>query len=618
MAQVVLAEKIRSTIQKRDDKGVIRHGAEWLTLWSDPDSLKTDAEKRSEHETRRARLEAERRLAAVARSISGNPALEVKFHAASPSESPSLPSLRGEIDSYALIARFHSTELHAQLAPTDPAERRLFDLCESIRCEAVGARLYPGICENLVAHHLERLESSDLLHAHLASLVPLSEGLRMVLRDSLLEKPEPSIPSVAFRMWDQWIRARFSEDLQALRLAQDDQAAYSRLALIMIRGLLKELGSDEGRKRRFQPTARKAAGSEEESTDERVAVDRLREDPTGDIFEPGGNLFPENTPQKILAAADNRLATAAPPYKAFTTAHDRVARATDVVDVATLRSARANLDQRRAAFRRDLTRLVMRLQRRLLARQIRDWEFDLDEGLIDAARLDRVIVNPGFASAYKQEHESEFRDSAVFILIDNSGSMRGKPIEIACLVSDLISAALERCNIACEILGFTTSAWKGGESLRDWVRCGRPANPGRLNDLLHIIYKSAEERVRRSRVNLCAMLEPSLLKENIDGEAILWAARRLLDRPEQRKVLIVISDGAPVDQATLENNADKEILDRHLREVIREIEGTSGVELAAIGVKHDVGGYYRNSVQIDNIENLGISLVSVIDKLLQD
>jgi len=616
MAQVAMAEKVRSTIQKRDDKGVIRHGAEWLTLWSDPDSLKTDAEKRSEGEAKRARLEAERRLAAVARSISGNPALEVKFRATSAAESPSLPSLRGEIDSYALVARFHSAEMHAQLAPADPAERRLFDLCESVRCEAVGARLYPGVSENLVAHHLERLRASDLLNAHLASLVPLSEGLRMVLRDALLEKMEPSIPSAAFRMWDQWIRGRFEENLTSLCRAQKDQAAYGRLALVFVRGLLKELGSDEGRKRRFQPSARKAAGTDEESPDERVAIDRLREDPTGDIFEPGGNLFPENLPKAALGGEG--VSAALPVYKVFTTTHDRVARAADLVDIAALRAARANLDERRAEFRRDLTRLVMRLQRRLLARQIRDWEFDLEEGLIDAARLDRVIVNPGFASAYKQERESEFRDSAVSILIDNSGSMRGKPIEIACLVSDLISAALERCSIACEILGFTTSAWKGGESFRDWVRCGRPPSPGRLNDLLHIIYKSADERVRRSRVNLCAMLEPSLLKENIDGEAILWAARRLLERPERRKVLIVISDGAPVDQATLEYNADTEILDRHLRKVIGEIEGTSGIELAAIGVKHDAGRYYRNSVQIDKIESLGASLVSVIDKLLSD
>ena len=228
---------------------------------------------------------------------------------------------------------------------------------------------------------------------------------------------------------------------------------------------------------------------------------------------------------------------------------------------------------------------------------MRNWSFDLDEGLVDASRLDRVVVNPGFASAYKQEEESEFRDSVVSILIDNSGSMRGKPIEIACLVSDMISAALERCGVSCEILGFTTRGWKGGQSAQDWARAGRPENPGRLNDTLHIIYKSADEPVRRSRLALCAMLDASLLKENIDGEALLWASRRLITRRESRKLLIVISDGAPVDQATLEENADKAILDRHLREVIAEIEESGAIELAAIGVKHEAAKYYRNSAR---------------------
>ena len=597
-----MAEKVRSTIQKRDDKGVIRHGAEWLTLWSDPDSVKTDAEKRSDSDARRAKLDVERHLAAAARSIARDPALKVPR-----GESQSLPSLRGEIDSYALVQRFHSSEVHAQFAPADPAEHRLFDLCEHVRCESLGAELYRGVAENLVAHHIEQLEAADLMNAHLASLVPLSEALRMVLRDTLLARPEPSIPTAGFRMWDQWLRARFSGELDALRLAQHDQSAFAQHAIPFIRGLLNELGSGEGKKRRFTPTTK---------GNERVLVDRLREDPLGDIFEPGGGLFLDTKPKSLLPAAVPPEVP--PPYAVFTTRHDRVARAADLVDVATLRAFRAALDERRADSRRDLGRLVMRLQRRLLARQIRDWSFDLEEGLIDASRLDRVIVNPGFASAYKQEKESEFRDSAVCLLIDNSGSMRGKPIEIACLASDLISAALERCKIACEILGFTTSGWKGGESFKDWVQAGRPPNPGRLNDLLHIVYKSADEPVRRSRINLCAMLETGLLKENIDGEAILWAARRLLARPEQRRILIVISDGAPVDQATLETNADREILDRHLRQVIAEVENSGAIELAAIGVKHDVGRYYSNCVQIDDIENLGISLVAVIDKLLSD
>jgi cobaltochelatase CobT len=609
-----LAETVKSTIQKRDDKGIIRHGAEWLTIWSDPDSLKTGAEMRAEAAAHRERIEMEYRLAAAARSVSGNPELQIVFGAdGRAADLPPLPALRGEIDSYALIQRFHSPAVHHDLAPAEPGARRLFDLCEHVRCEAVGAQRFPGIRENLVAHQLERLRKSNLLNAHLASLVPLAEGLRMVLRDALLEAAEPSIDSQAFWMWHQWLRARFSQDLHALRLTQQDQLSYASISLAFIEKLLKELGSDEGRKRRFEPSGSESGEAVEDGGD-LLDAERMREDPAGDVFQPGGDLFLEEHPKPFAAPVNDAASPA--PYAVFTTSHDRVARPTDLVDPAALRKSRLDLDRRRADFRRDFAHLVTRLQRRLLARQMRNWSFDLDEGLIDASRLDRVIVNPGFASAYKQEQESEFRDSVVSILIDNSGSMRGKPIEIACLASDMISAALERCAVACEILGFTTSGWKGGNSARDWARAGRPKDPGRLNDLLHIVYKSADEPVRRSRAHVCAMLETALLKENIDGEALLWAWRRLLTRPESRKVLIVISDGAPVDQATLEHNADKAILDRHLRGVIAAIEASRSIELTAIGVKHDVGRYYRNSVQIDKVENLGASLVAMVDTLL--
>lgn len=620
----LMPETVRSTIQKRDDKGIIRHGAEWLALWSDPGSLKTEAEKRSDAAEYRARLQTEHRLAAAARSLSGNPELQVVFGGGSGSASGAdlggLSAWRGEIDSYALIRRFHSPELHPQLAPAAPPAARLFDLCEQIRCEALGARRFPGVRENLVAHHLERLRRSDLLNAHLASLIPLAEGLRMVLRDALLGSPEPSIGSSGFWMWDRWIRARFPGELNAMRLTQGDQSAYAPHSFALIGRLLEELGTDEGKKRRFSPTGSQS-GTEADDGNDALAADRLKEDVAGDNFEPGGDLFPEGVHKPLVATPDGEAAEAPRPYSAFTTAHDRIVRSAELVELsplqnARLREARTSLETRRADFRRDFGRLVIRLQRKLLARQVRDWSFDLEEGLIDASRLDRVIVNPGFASAYKRERESEFRSSVVSILIDNSGSMRGKPIEIACLASDMLSAALERCGVACEILGFTTRGWKGGQSAKDWVRAGRPPDPGRLNDLLHIVYKSAGEPVRRSRAKVCAMLDEGILKENIDGEALLWASRRLLMRPESRKALIVISDGAPVDQATIEHNRDKAILDRHLRQVIAGIENSGGIELSAIGVNHPVGRYYRNSVQIDRVESLGASLVAMADRLL--
>ncbi len=615
-------DAIRSTIQKRDAKGVIRHGGEWLTLWSDPNSMKSDAELKREAAEHGAALRLEQQLGAAARAVSADPGMQISFAGsgagvfetlsrAEALDAEALSALRGEIDSCALVRRYHDASVHRELAPAEAASRTLFDVCEEVRCETLGARRLPGVCQNLVASHRRRLRQSDLLNAHLASLIPLAEGLRMVVRDSLLGASDPSIASSGFWMWDRWLRARFASHLIGLTASMADQAAYAALARGLIENLVTELGSTYGKGRRLQPTS---DGSGERPTDG-SGVARLFEDENG-IFEPGSAVLLDDGAREVSLLHARAENAKAPPYSAFTTAHDLVLHATELVDAATLRKERATLERRRAEFRKDLARLVTRLQRKLLARQTRNWSFDLDDGLIDASRLDRIVVDPGFASAYKQEEEAEFRDTVVSILIDNSGSMRGKPIEIACVASDMIATALERCGISCEVLGFTTRGWKGGESTKDWVRAGRPDNPGRLNDTLHIIYKSADEPVRRTRLAMCAMLDSGLLKENIDGEALLWASRRLLMRRESRKVLIVISDGAPVDQTTLEENTDRAILDRHLRDTIAQIESSSSIELAAIGVKHDVRKYYANSARIDKVDALGETLVRMIDELV--
>ena len=612
---------VRSTIQKRDAKGVIRHGGEWLTLWSDPDSMKSGAELKREAAEHGAALKLEQQLGAAARAVSADPDMQISFAGSgvgafetlSPAEATddeALSALRGKIDSYALVRRYHDASVHRDMAPAPPVARTLFDMCEEVRCEALGARQFPGVGQNLVASHRHRLRQSDLLNAHLASLIPLVEGLRMVVRDSLLGASDPSIASSGFWMWDQWLRARFASHLIGLTASMADQAAYAALTRRLIEDLVAELGSTDGKGRRLQPTSNTPGDEQKDGTGV-----RLFEDENG-TFQPGGAMLLDDNAREVSLLHGPAENARAPPYSAFTTAHDLVLHATELVDSATLRKERATLERRRGEFRKDLARLVTKLQRKLLARQTRNWSFDLDDGLIDASRLDRIVVDPGFSSAYKQEEESEFRDTVVSILIDNSGSMRGKPIEIACVASDMISTALERCGVSCEVLGFTTRGWKGGDSAKEWVRAGRPENPGRLNDTLHIIYKSADEPIRRTRLALCAMLDSALLKENIDGEALLWASRRLLMRPESRKVLIVISDGAPVDQRTLEENADKAVLDRHLRDVIAQIESSSSIELAAIGVKHDVRKYYANSARIDKVDALGEALVRMIDDLV--
>jgi cobaltochelatase CobT len=614
-------ETVRSTILKRDEKGLVRNGAEWLALWSDPNSMRSRSERAEQRTSERQQLEIAGKLSAAARSLSGHSDVDVQIGDAEGAvglragldelSEANMPELRGRIDSAALFLRFHDADKHAALAPDRPGDARLSNLLELLRCEAAGARRLRGIGDNLVAAHRARLAKSDLLGAHLASLVPLEEAIRMVVGDALVGRQDPSIPTSGFWMWHRWMHQRLSPQIDALVNSVEDQEIYGRAAQAFIDALYAALhGRGEGPVRR--ELSNRAGGGPEEGDLEHGSSQTEEES-----FEPGPEaLVSDEDAASIWPILDLPSVATRLPYHAYTTRHDQVARAEDLVPQQMMRQAQEALDKRRSANRRAMARLVTQLQRRLMAKQARSWTFDLEEGLVDASRLDRVVVNPGFTDAYKQEEESQFRDTCVTLLIDNSGSMRGKTIELACLAADLICAALENCSVSTEVLGFTTMGWKGGKSAQDWMRADRPANPGRLNDLLHVIYKSAEEPYRRARLNLCAMMSADILKENIDGEALAWAARRLTTRPEQRRILIVISDGAPVDQATIEANEDKEILDRHLREVIGEIERSGQIELTAIGVRHDVDKYYRSARRIDAIDDLGPALIGALDALL--
>jgi cobaltochelatase CobT len=306
-----------------------------------------------------------------------------------------------------------------------------------------------------------------------------------------------------------------------------------------------------------------------------------------------------------------------PSYTAYITAFDEIVAAEDLCDAEELSRLRAQLDQQLSHLQGVVARLANRLQRRLLAKQTRSWDFDLEEGILDAARLSRVVLDPFHPLSFKQERETDFRDTVVGLLIDNSGSMRGRPITVAAMSADILARTLERCGVKVEILGFTTRAWKGGNAREKWVAQGKPPNPGRLNDLRHIVYKSADAPWRRSRKNLGLMLREGLLKENIDGEALLWAHSRLIARTEQRRILMVISDGAPVDDATLSANPGN-YLARHLRDVIEWIETRSPVELTAIGIGHDVTRYYRRAVTIVDAEELGGTLIGNLSDLFEE
>lgn len=613
-----MTDEVRSTAQKRDDKGVVRHGGEWLAIWSDPNSLKTDTEKREEDNHRRALSAVEASLAATVRSMAGHD-VDVVFGGEKNGQSDqvvlphlaadgaNLWALRGECDARASFLAHHNADIHKLEFPSDPVAARLFHLLEHLRCEALEARAFPGVAHNLVKYHLQRLERAQLLHAHLASLLPLAEALRMVCRDTFLMVPDPSIQTAGFRMWDRWLRERFQAHLDEMSSALADQRDFAQFAKAFLADLLTELPSAGERQRRAMTEKSGAAGEDEEDR-------QPSDDPTdAPLFEPGEFEADSSDTTQTMA---QRQSTPAMPYRAFTTRHDQIVQASDLVPSASLREARTKLDEKMSEYRQEIARLAGRLQRRVMALQSRQWEFDLDEGLIDAAKLDRVVVNPGIEHVYKQETSSPFRDTVVTLLIDNSGSMRGKQVETACVVAELLAAALERCSISTEILGFTTSAWKGGKSMKDWLRAGKPDAPGRLNDLLHIVYKDAATPLRRARDSICAMLSPSILKENVDGEALEWAARRLLQRPEQRKILIVLSDGAPVDQATLERNDDKTLLDRHLRRVIAQIQSSGGIELSAIGIRHDVSAFYPVSRRVDQIPDLADTMVELLDRYL--
>ena len=613
-----MADDVRSTIQKRDEKGVVRHGGEWLAIWSDPNSLRSQADKREQSARLQATRSLEASLAATARSMAGRnidvcfgkdeqPTRNAIHVPRLEDDARNLETVRGICDASASFLAHHDPDLQHELAPKDPLEARLFLLLEQLRCEALEARMFPGVGRNLVALQHARLEAAQLMHAHLASLLPAAEALRMVCRDSFLGTTEPSIQTAGFRMWDRWLRERFQPQLDAMTTALADQRLFGVASVRFLADFLAELPkAGERHRRQINHPSDQLDGDDHE----RRESDDISDAP---LFEPGELEADVSAPSALVHLdADQPKAT----YSAFTTRHDRIVSSAELASSEELRVARIKLDEKMSGYRQEVLRLVGRLQRRILSLQARRWEFDLDEGLIDGSKLDRLVINPGFENLYKQEFDSPYRDTAVTLLVDNSGSMRGRQVETACVVVDLISAALERCSISTEILGFTTSAWKGGNAQKDWLRAGKPREPGRLNDLLHIIYKDASTPLRRARDSICAMLMPALLKENIDGEALEWAAGRLMQRPERRKILIVLSDGAPVDQSTLERNEDKTLLDRHLLETIGQIEALERIELCAIGIGHDVSKYYPVSQQVDRVEGLADAVVQLLDDLL--
>lgn len=541
---------------------------------------------------------------------------------------------RGEADAAALRLAHHDDAAHARLAPRGIEAQAVFSALENTRCEAIGAIALKGVGDNLDAAYEKAIADKGLDQIDIAKEAPLAEVAALLLRERLTGRPSPRSAARMLEAWRKDVEERAGASLDALARAGDlnDQTAFAELARNVIRDL--DLDDEEGQEQGDESAEGEGDANEDQqsSDDSDDGVADIPDDsaPDGGEEQEGEADYSEESVEQIEdnadGASENAKISAMRPrfegdsgvtYKAYTTQFDEIAEARDLCDPEELARLRRTLDRQLENFHTVVSRLANKLQRKLLAQQNRSWDFDLDEGVLDAARLARVIIDPMQPLSYKQEKEQQFRDTVVTLLIDNSGSMRGRPITIAAICGDILARTLERCGVKVEILGFTTRAWKGGQSREKWVEEGRPANPGRLNDLRHIIYKAADAPWRRARTSLGLMMKEGLLKENIDGEALLWAHDRLLARPEARRILMVISDGAPVDDTTSSANGGA-YLERHLREVISFIETRSPVELLAIGIGHDVTRYYRRAVTIVDVEQLGGAMVDKLAELFDE
>jgi cobaltochelatase CobT len=579
-----------------------------------------------------------KRATAVAiKAIAAKAELEVAFTAEPtgvagnrvkiPPPSPALPQaeadfIRGAADAAALRLRHHDPKIHSKQIPSNAIARAAFEVLEQVRCEALGANHMAGVAHNLSVLLDERCKSQGFADAQSKAEVGLHDALRILAFEAFTGEPLPASAKNAAAIWRGWIEEKAGSHLHRLPELLHDQKAFATEAHKLLKAM--DMAAPGEQQPEDGKTEEKEGSSGADQTEQTSASET--ESGLGETEETGGQDGIEGRegdaadqqPNAVMGEGgeaqshgrnwrdeyEGEYDGPRTTYRVFTTRHDEIIAAPDLCDGEELTRLRLMLDQQVRPIQPLIVKLANRLQRRLMAQQTRSWDFDLEEGMLDAARLARIVASPSHPLSYKREKPMDFRDTVVTLLLDNSGSMRGRPITLAAISADILARTLERCGVKTEILGFTTRAWKGGLSRDEWVKSGKPALPGRLNDLRHIVYKAADEPWRRARRNLGLMLREGLLKENIDGEALLWAHARLLGRPEQRRILMVISDGAPVDDSTLSVNPGN-YLEEHLRAVIGWIEAQRDIELTAIGIGHDVTRYYRRAVTIADTEQLG-------------
>ncbi|AQZ51566.1 cobaltochelatase subunit CobT [Martelella mediterranea] len=553
-----------------------------------------------------------------------------------------LAVVRGLGDSMALRMACHNPVTHAHMSPGGTEAQSIFDAVEQARIDSIGAKRMPGMAKNLAAMHAEKYEKANFAAIDRKEDAPVSEAVAMLVREKLTGEKPPASAGKVLDYWRDFIEDKAAVDLDRLESSIDDQDAFARVVRSMLSSMemaddyagddLDNDDEEENLSEEEQPRSEREndeqveeqAGEDSASADDSDSADEEMDQGELDGAEVADtDLDDEADPDSEVAGETKRPNTAFDDfnekvdYRVFSTEFDEEITAEELCDQEELQRLRAHLDKQLAHLQGAVGRLANRMQRRLMAKQNRSWDFDLEEGYLDTARLVRMVIDPMQPLSFKMERDTQFRDTVVSLLIDNSGSMRGRPITVAATCGDILARTLERCGVKVEILGFTTKAWKGGQSREKWLEAGKPAAPGRLNDLRHIIYKSADQPWRRSRANLGLMMREGLLKENIDGEALIWAHDRLMARPEQRRILMMISDGAPVDDSTLSVNPGN-FLEKHLRAVIEHIETRSPVELLAIGIGHDVTRYYRRAVTIVDADELAGAMTDQLAALFEE
>ncbi|MGE0667076.1 MAG: cobaltochelatase subunit CobT [Sphingomonadales bacterium] len=592
-----------------------------------------------------------RAVVGAARAISEDRELDLTFSAQNAPGPGRLPTpsrdltardaalVRGAADAIALRIKHHDKGVHSTLLPVGGTARAIFDAAEQARIEAIGTKTMDGVALNLEAALVERSRVKGYDQIHTTDDVPLADVVGFMVRERLTGAEPPEGAREMVDLLRGMIESKAGKDLDELDGSFEDQKRFARITrqIIADLDLGDELGDDreqdvDGEEQTESQQMQKdgdADNSEDSSPDGKSVSDvEMREQLTDD--ESLETVTIETEQQMDGEQGDQENQGEAPyrpehgrndkrdrAYSTFTEEFDEVISAEELADPEELHRLRTQLDRQLDALQGAVAKLANRLQRRLMAQQNRSWEFDIEEGILDTSRLPRIIIDPYYPLSFKREKDMDFRDTVVTLLLDNSGSMRGRPITIAAICADILARTLERCHVKVEILGFTTRAWKGGQSREKWLAGGKPANPGRLNDLRHVVYKNADAPWRRARKNLGLMLKEGLLKENIDGEALLWAHNRLLGRTENRRVLMVISDGAPVDDCTLSANPAN-YLEQHLRHVVNWIETKSPVELIAIGIGHDVTRYYKRAVTITDAEQLGGAMTDQLAALFEE